>query len=172
MAVTSISNSAARSRSLRCCSTSAGFGVVGLDADDGVVQIGLLEGRTGEVNVFNNKHTLDSYIKKSFPLSKGALDNTVRVNEHLQWFNGVNDVQSLIVVTILAEACDEAMVANCVDYMGDELCVNVIRVNKLLQSSAGKTARLRLQNPPRYKPKKERKQNMFSSLLGGGGMGM
>lgn len=60
---------------------------------EGVVQIGLLEGRTGNVNVINNKHTLDSYIKNSFPLTKGALDNTVRVNEHLQWFNGVNDVQ-------------------------------------------------------------------------------
>lgn len=84
--------------------------------------------------------------------------------------NGVNDVQSLIVVTILAERLDEQMLANCVDYMSDDLCVNVIRVNKRLHSSAGKSARMRLENPPRYKPKKERKNNMFSSLMGGGGM--
>ena len=84
--------------------------------------------------------------------------------------NGVNDVQSLIVVTILAEGLDEQMLANCLDYMSDELCVNVIRVNKRLHSSGGKSARMRLENPPRYKPKKERKNNMFSSLMGGGGM--
>ncbi len=88
--------------------------------------------------------------------------------------NGVNDVQSLIVVTILGEPLqDEKMLANCVDYMNDELCVNVIRVNKFLKSSSGKSARMRLDNPPRYKPKKEKKNNMLSSLLGGGsGMGM
>lgn len=85
--------------------------------------------------------------------------------------NGVNDVQSLIVVTILAEPLDEEMLANCVDYMSDELCVNVIRVNKRLRSSGGKSSRMRLENPPRYKPKKERKSNIFSSLLGGGGGG-
>ena len=84
--------------------------------------------------------------------------------------NGVNDVQSLIVVTLLAEPItDEKLLANCVDYMNDELCVNVIRVNKLLQSSSGKNARMRLENPPRYKPKREKKNNFLSSLLGGGG---
>ena len=84
--------------------------------------------------------------------------------------NGVNDVQSLIAVTILGEPLqDEKMLANCVDYMNDELCVNVIRVNKYLHSSAGKSAAMRLQNPPRYKPKKAKKPNLLSSLLGGGG---
>ncbi|MBQ7543199.1 MAG: hypothetical protein IJT44_13005 [Clostridia bacterium] len=87
--------------------------------------------------------------------------------------NGVNDVQSLIVVTILGEINnDETLLANCVDYMNEELCVNVIRVNKFLASSAGKTARMRLENPPRYKPKKEKKSNFLSSLMGGAGGGM
>ena len=87
--------------------------------------------------------------------------------------NGVNDVQSLIVVTILAEQMDEAMLANCVDYMSDELCVNVIRVQKRLHSSGGKSARMRLENPPPYKPKKIKKPGMLSTLLGGGnGSGM
>lgn len=87
--------------------------------------------------------------------------------------NGVNDVQSLIVVTILGSMNnDETMIANCVDYMSDELCVNVIRVNKYLASSAGKNARMRLENPPRYKPKKEKKPNFLSNLMGGAGTGM
>lgn len=88
--------------------------------------------------------------------------------------NGVNDVQSLIVVTILGSLeNDETLIARCVDYMSDELCVNVIRVNKFLASSAGKSARMRLENPPRYKPKKEKKPNFLSNLMGGGaGPGM
>lgn len=87
--------------------------------------------------------------------------------------NGVNDVQSLIVVTILGGMeNDETLIARCVDYMSDELCVNVIRVNKYLASSAGKSARMRLQNPPRYKPKKEKKSNFLSNLMGGAGSGM
>ena len=88
--------------------------------------------------------------------------------------NGVNDVQSLIVVTILVSMQnDETLIARCVDYMSDELCVNVIRVNKYLSSSAGKSARMRLENPPRYKPKKEKKPNFLSNLMGGGtGTGM
>lgn len=87
--------------------------------------------------------------------------------------NGVNDVQSLIVVTLLGSMNnDETMIANCVDYMSDELCVNVIRVNKYLASSAGKSARMRLENPPRYKPKKEKKPNFLSNLMGGAGSGM
>lgn len=60
---------------------------------EGVVRIGLFEGRTGEVKVIGAKHTSESYITGSFPLTRGNIDNTQRVNEHLQWFNGVNDVQ-------------------------------------------------------------------------------
>ncbi len=88
--------------------------------------------------------------------------------------NGTNDVQSLIVVSILGELKnDENLIARCVDYMGDELCVNVIRVNKYLYSPAGKSARMRLENPPKYKPKKQKK-SLMSSLMGGNqnGLGM
>lgn len=88
--------------------------------------------------------------------------------------NGTNDVQSLIVVSILGELKnDEILLSRCVDHMSDELCVNVIRVNKYLYSSAGKSARMRLENPPRYKPKKQRK-SLLSSMMGGNqnGLGM
>ena len=87
--------------------------------------------------------------------------------------NGVNDVQSLIAVSILGEMHnDETLLSNCVDYMSDELCVNVIRINKYLASSAGRSARIRLENPPRYKPKKAKKNSLLSSLMGGAGAGL
>lgn len=86
--------------------------------------------------------------------------------------NGVNDVQSLLVVSVLgAMFNDETMLASCVDYMDSDLCVNVIRVNKYLGSSGSKGARMRLENPPRYKPKKK-KQGLMSTLMGGGTPGM
>ena len=85
--------------------------------------------------------------------------------------NGVNDVQSLIAVSILGSMNnDETLLSNCVDYMNDELCVNVIRVNKYLASAAGKSARIRLENPPRYKPKKAKKNGFLSALTGGAGL--
>ncbi len=77
-------------------------------------------------------------------------------------------MQSLIVVSILGTMYeDEKLLANCVDYMNGELCVNVIRVNKYLGASGSKGMRMRLENPPRYKPKKEKK-NLLGSLLGMG----
>jgi hypothetical protein len=82
--------------------------------------------------------------------------------------NGVNEVQSLIVVSILGTMHDdEKLLANCVDYMDGELCVNVINVNKYLNMPGSKGMRMRLENPPRYKPKKEKK-NFLAALSGAG----
>ncbi len=79
--------------------------------------------------------------------------------------NGINEVQSLIVVSILGSLYeDETLLANCVDYMNNDLCVNVIKVNKYLAARGSKGSRMRLENPPRYKPKKQKK-NLLSSLL-------
>ena len=86
--------------------------------------------------------------------------------------NGVNDVQSLICVTILgALGSDEVLLARCTDYMSADLAPVAIRVNRYLASSAGKSARLRLENPPLYKPKKQKKQGLFSQMMSGGGQG-
>ena len=86
--------------------------------------------------------------------------------------NGVNDVQSLIVVTIFGELHnDEEMIADCADYMSDELWLNVRNLNKYLASSSSKSARMRLDNPPRYKPKKAKKAGFLSNLMGGGAPG-
>nr|MCR5484612.1 hypothetical protein [Clostridiales bacterium] len=80
--------------------------------------------------------------------------------------NGINDVQSLIVVSILGNMYDDdELLANCVDYMDGDLCVNVIRVNKYLKTSTG--MKMRLENPPKYKPKKAKKKNLLASLMGG-----
>ena len=84
--------------------------------------------------------------------------------------NGVNDVQSLICVTILG-ALDEVLLARCADYMSADLAPVAIRVNRYLASGAGKSARMRLENPPLYKPKKQKKQGLLSQMMGGGGGG-
>ena len=82
--------------------------------------------------------------------------------------NGTNDVQSLIAVSILGSLeNDQVLLANCVDYMDQELCTAVIHVNKYLAQS--KSARLRLQNPPPYKPKRVKKRKSLSERLMGAG---
>ena len=86
--------------------------------------------------------------------------------------NGVNDVQSLICVTILgALGGDEVLLARCADYMSADLAPVAIRVNSYLASPAGKQSKAKLENPPLYKPKKQKKQGMLSQLMGGGGQG-
>jgi len=85
--------------------------------------------------------------------------------------NGVNDVQSLICVTILG-ALDEVQLARCADYMSTDLAPVAIRVNRYLASNAGKRAKAKLDNPPLYKPKKQKKQGMLSQMMGGGGGGI
>lgn len=77
--------------------------------------------------------------------------------------DGTNATQSLITVTILGSLeNDQEMLANCVDYMSDELTVAAINVNKYLWSNSGKGARMRLENPPKYKVKKNK--NIMSKL--------
>ncbi|MBQ8945055.1 MAG: hypothetical protein IJ050_11270 [Clostridia bacterium] len=70
------------------------------------------------------------------------------------YLDGTNNTQSIITVTVLGQLGDE-LLANCTDYMAPELLTPVIQVNKYLASS--KSARMRLENPPAYKPKKNRK---------------
>ena len=80
--------------------------------------------------------------------------------------DGNNDVQGVIAVTILgAMDNDTEMLAACCDYMSDDLAVNVININKFLASKSGKGAKMKLANPPRYKPEKaKKKKGVFSSL--------
>lgn len=79
--------------------------------------------------------------------------------------DGTNDIQSLIAVSILGSLDnDQQLLANCVDYMSDMLCPTVIKVNKYLASNGGKGAKMRLDNPPKYKPKKQKKSFLGSNL--------
>ena len=79
--------------------------------------------------------------------------------------DGTNQVQSIIVVTILGSLYDdEKLLANCVDYM-DDMTLSVIETNKLLRKSS---VRAKLEHPPLYKPKKQKKMPSFMNTLNGG----
>ena len=79
--------------------------------------------------------------------------------------DGTNETQSLICVTILgAMDNDQEMLASCLDYMCEDMTSPVINVNKFLASKNGKSAKMRLENPPKYKPEKKKKGMM--SMLG------
>lgn len=74
------------------------------------------------------------------------------------YLDGTNETQSIIVVTILGQLNnDTQLLANCVDYMDAELASAVINVNKYLATRSGKNAKFLLENPPRYKPPKQKK---------------
>ena len=64
----------------------------------GVVQIKLMEGKTGTVNLQGLKHTKEKYVTSRVPLKPGIVQNTEKLNKELQWFNGTNDVQLRILV--------------------------------------------------------------------------
>ena len=64
----------------------------------GVVQIKLVEGRTGQVIVQGLKHTREKYVTARVPLKPGSIANTTTLNKQLQRFNGTNDVQLRILV--------------------------------------------------------------------------
>ena len=79
--------------------------------------------------------------------------------------DGTNQVQSVIVVTILGSLFDdEQLLANCTDYM-DDMTLSVIEINKLLRKPSN---RAKLEHPPLYKPKKQKKTSNFLNQLNGG----
>ena len=82
--------------------------------------------------------------------------------------DGSNETQGVIAVTILGSlnTIDEQLLANCCDYMSDDMTPVVISVNKFLASKNGKGARMKLENPPKYKPQKAKKNKGIMSSLG------
>ena len=79
--------------------------------------------------------------------------------------DGTNDTQSLIAVTILGKLNnDQILLARCVDYMSETMAPPVIEVNKFLTTSAGKRAQKKLENPPAYKPKKQKKSFLDKAM--------
>lgn len=81
--------------------------------------------------------------------------------------DGTNEVQSVIAVTILGEINnDPVIMQNIMPYLTDTMLEPVLAANKKLASS--KSSRMRLANPPAYKPKKQKRPGLMSQLMGGG----
>ena len=77
--------------------------------------------------------------------------------------NGTNAAQDLVAVTILGQMKNDAILLETADkYMCEYMTTPVHLVNKMLSKS--KKWNNKLQNPPAYKPKKQ-KQNAFASML-------
>lgn len=98
-------------------------------------------------------------------------NNKIKMRKLFNLFNdiyedGTNDTQSLVAVTILGctLADNPDLFDNAAEYFSDMMNEPVTEIVKYLSKS--KSARMRLENPPLYKPKKEKKKGMFASMLG------
>lgn len=80
--------------------------------------------------------------------------------------DGTNDTQSIVAVTILgcSLAANPELVDVAKEHFSDTMSEPVCEIIKYLQKS--KSARMRLENPPLYKPKKEKKKGLLSSMMG------
>ncbi len=80
--------------------------------------------------------------------------------------DGTNDTQSIVAVTILgcSLADNPELIDVAKEHFSETMSEPVCEIIKYLQKS--KSARMRLENPPLYKPKKEKKKGMFASMLG------
>ena len=85
--------------------------------------------------------------------------------------NGTNEVQNLIAVTILGSAKnDPDLMKAMLPYLSDSMLEPVIEINKILATS--KSANMRLENPPKYKPKKKKSGGFMQNLMGAGNTGI
>jgi hypothetical protein len=131
----------------------------------------------------DNYETHGEFLAEDFFLRFGnaAVLNTIRRYDGQQmkrlfnlfnavYENGTNDTQGLVVVTILGSLNnDQELIGKCIDFMSKDLAPVVLRTNKFLASPAGAKSKHKLENPPRYKPKKEKKPGLLSQMMGGGG---
>ncbi len=126
-----------------------------------------------------NIEQYDEFLAEDFFVNHGnaLVIDTIRENDKLKMrklFNllndiyedGTNDTQSLVAVTILGVSIAEnpELLDNCKEYFSDTMREPALEIIKYLAGS--KSARMRLQNPPLYKPQKQKKKGMFSSMLG------
>lgn len=127
----------------------------------------------------NNLDMYGEFLAEDFFVNHGnkVVIETIRQNEKVKMrklFNllndiyedGTNDTQSLVAVTILGCSLAENpdLVGNAQEYFSDTMKEPVSEIIRYLSKS--KSARMRLQNPPVYKPKKEKKKGMMASMLG------
>lgn len=126
-----------------------------------------------------NVELYDEFLAEDFFLNYGnaLVIETIRENDKIKMrklFNllndiyddGTNDTQSLVGVTILGEclSSNPELLENAKPYFGEVMNEPVNEIIGYLTKS--KSARMRLANPPLYKPKKEKKKGMVSSMLG------
>ena len=85
--------------------------------------------------------------------------------------NGNADVQSVIAVTILGQLNnDEEKIADIIDFMCDDMKTPVIYVNRFLATAKGKRYLKKMENPPKYKPPKQKK-SFLSEIMAAGQAG-
>ena len=65
---------------------------------EGVVEIRLIEGKTGEVSLKGNRYTKSGYIIDRLGLESGEFANFDKLNRDLRWFHGTNDLQLRVVM--------------------------------------------------------------------------
>lgn len=107
-----------------------------------------------------------------------AVQNTLRgrdqakIKKMITLFNdiyedGTNETQSLLCVTILGSlGNDQEMLDKASEFMSDALKKEVLYINRYLYSGMGKGNLKKLQNPPPYKPKKNKTKKRSASPLG------
>ncbi len=129
-----------------------------------------------------NFQTYSEFLGEDFFVNHGNkyIMNTIRSNDVATmkklfkilsdiYENGSNDVQDLVVVTILGELDnDQQLLDRCHEYItDDDFYETLVAVNKYLASPAGKKAKEKMKNPPAYKPPKK-KNSMMSQMMSGG----
>ena len=70
---------------------------------NGVVEIKIIEGKTGNVHISGNESTNDGYIAGRIGLDRGSISNINELNDDLLRFNATNDVQLRITMHAGAE---------------------------------------------------------------------
>ncbi len=83
------------------------------------------------------------------------------------YLDGSSDVQDLIGVTILGEINnDKQMLETCEEYIDDkDFYDTVVAINQMLSGRSGKKLREKLDNPPKYRPRKTKKGGFMSNML-------
>lgn len=130
----------------------------------------------------DNFQRYDTFLGEDFFVNHANeyIMNTIRSNDRVTlkklfkilsdiYENGSNDVQDLVVVTILGELDnDKELIERCHEYITDtDFYETLVAVNAYLATSAGKKAKKLMENPPAYKPPKKKKGGLMSQLMGG-----
>ena len=127
----------------------------------------------------NNIELYDEFLAEDFFVNHGnaVVLETIRENDKQKMkklfnlFNdiyedGTNDTQSLVAVTILGVTLSDNLdlVSRCEEYFSETISSPLMEIISYLSKSKG--AKMRLEHPPVYKPQKQKKKGMFSSMLG------